>query len=211
LQRRVLIVSDDAEFTDALLQSWRRAGRTPEFEVATKAAAGDAQAASVAVLDGPEALLRLSAEVPLAIAVTVAEPLLETPGAGRRVVQIRRAKGWAEIAAGLALESVLREEAQQRAEDAEGRLKLSERFCALGRFIAGESHGLANALTSVLGHSELMLMEEGVPDAVRERLATIHASSMGIHGILQRLSVLDRELQMAERRAERSSLEKPAG
>lgn len=211
MQKKVLIVSDDAEFTEALWQSWQRAGRTPEFEVATRAKAGEAQGSSVAVLDGSEALLRLAAAVPLAIAITDEEPLPETPGAGRRVVRITRAKGWAEIAAALVLESVLREEAQQRAEDAEGRLQQSERFCALGRFIAGESHGLANALTSVLGHSELMMMEEGVPDEVRQRLATIHASSMGIHGILQRLSGLDRELQMAERRAERSLLEKPAG
>lgn len=211
MQKKVLIVSDDPEFVTALLQSWQRSGDTPEFEVAKIEGVGELPVSSVAVLDGPEALLRLSGEVSLAIVITGDAPLPEVADKVRRVLQIRRGAGWAEIAAALALESVRCKEALQRVEEVERRLRESERFVALGECFAGAQHGLANALTGVLGHSELVLMEKDVPDAVRERLETINAMSMTIFEILQRLSALDRELQMAERKAGRNGLQNSAG
>ena len=195
--KKILIVSDDPEFANALSWSWRRAGCVPEYDCVQVAEAGGSTNC-VAVLDGARALLRLSGGIPLAIAVTADEPLPEVAGATRRVVQVIRRAGWAEIAAALALESVLHEQATQRVKELESQLRESERLIALGKIISEAQHGLANALTGVLGHSELLLMEPGADDEVRRKVTIIHAMSMKIYEVLRQLSDTDREMQMAE-------------
>lgn len=207
----VLIVSDDAEFVDSIVQSWNRSSCLPEFVVSPNHDA-EFPGCTVAVLDGPDGRSPLASDVVLTIAVTGSEALPNVADAGRRLLQIRRSTGWADVVAVLASETVLRVDAQQRAAEAEQGLRESERFTALGRFIAEARHGLGNALTSVLGNSELVLLEteSGLRDEVRAQLETIHAMSLKIHETLQGLSSLDREMQMAERQAEREMLCKPA-
>lgn len=74
--------------------------------------------------------------------------------------------------------------------------------------IAETRHGLGNALTSVLGHSELLLLEPdtGLRDDARTQLQTIHAMSMKMLETLRRLSSLDMEMQAAEQQSDRSTL-----
>lgn len=165
------------------------------------------------VTDDPEALARLSGEVLLAIAITDDEPLVDVDGATRRMVQIRRGASWADHAAVLAHETMLRVEALRHIAEVEQRLRESERFAALGRFISEARHGLGNALTGLLGNSELLLldMDAGLRDEVRAQLETIHEMSLKIHETLQRLSSLDMEMQVAERQAQRETLRRPAG
>jgi signal transduction histidine kinase len=164
------------------------------------------------VVDGAEALSHLAGDVLLAIAVTGDEPLPTVGDRVGRLVQIRHNAGWADIAAALTYEIVLRAQAQRRVVEVENRLRESERFVALGRFIVEARHGLANALTGVLGNSELVLLEtkSGLRDEVRGQLETIHSMSLKIHETLQKLSSLDREMQMTERRAERKASLEPA-
>jgi signal transduction histidine kinase len=209
---RVLIVSEDAEFANALVQSWQRSSCTPEFAVSSVSASPEFPESTIAVIDGLETLTHWSSEVPLAIAVTRDEPLPQVATAVHRVIQIRRSTGWADIAAALASETVLRMGALQRVMNVEHQLRESERYAALGRFIAGERHGLGNALTCVLGNSELVLLEldSGLRDEARGQLETIHAMSLKIHETLQRLSSLDMEMQLAERQAQRENLRIPA-
>ena len=204
----VLIVSEDAEFANALVQSWQRSSCTPEFAVSSASAAPEFPESTVAVIDGLEMLAHWPGEVPLAIAVTRDEPLPQVATGVRRVVQIRRSTGWADVAAALASETVLRMGALQRVMNVEHQLRESERFAALGRFIAGVRHALGNALTCVLGNSELVLLEtgSGLRDEVRGQLETIHAMSLKIHETLQRLSSLDMEMQMTERQVRRENL-----
>jgi signal transduction histidine kinase len=209
-QARVLIVSDDAEFVKSLVQSWQRRSGAPEYAVSRSHGAAESAESSVVIMDGLEGLSHLSEKVLLAIAVTAEEP---KAGIVPRVVQIRRSAdpadtGWADIAAMLAFETVLRAGAVQRVGEVEHQLRESERFAALGHFISDARHGLGNALTSVLGNSELVLMDSDseLGGAVRGQLETIHAMSLKIHETLRRLSSLDSELQVAERQAEREAL-----
>lgn len=212
-QSGILVVSDDSEFVNSLVQSWNRLRNVPEFTVSGVQGSAKLAESAVAVTDGPEALARLSGDVLLAIAITGDEPLPDVGGAARRVVQIRRSAGWADHAAALAHETMLRVEALQHVVEVERRLRESERFAALGRFISESRHGLGNALTSVLGNSELLMMDLNTElrDEVRGQLETIHTMSLKIHETLQRLSSLDMEMQVAERQAERDTLRRPAG
>jgi signal transduction histidine kinase len=210
LRDKVLIVSGDPEFNAALLRSWQVAGSVPEYQVVEPGAPCECPASCVAVLDGAKLHSRFSAEIPMVITVTGGELVPVIVEAGRRIVQLRRDTGWAEIAAALALQCVLRQQALQRGDELEERLLKTERFSALGRFIAGHQHDMANALTGLMGHAELLMTEPGISHEVRQKMGTIHAMSLRLHDVLQKLSSLDRELRVAERQAMQKKLDEPS-
>lgn len=203
-QCRILIVSDEPEFVNSLMQSWRRLHYEPEFTVSNHGSVEFPDSA-VVVADGPAALASVTGQALLTIVITADQPspaiassqLSLHPSSQLRLVRIRHGEGWADLAAALAQEAMLRVKAVQQVLEAERRLGESEHFAAIGRFIAGERHGLANALTSVLGNSELVLLDSGseLRDAVRGQLETIHAMSLRMHETLQRLSLLDTEMR----------------
>jgi signal transduction histidine kinase len=80
----------------------------------------------------------------------------------------------------------------------------------LGKFIAGHQHDMANALTGLMGHAELLMTERDITQEVRQKMGTIHAMSLRIHDVLQKLSSLDRDLRVAERQAIQKKLDKPS-
>lgn len=195
-QCRILIVSDDPEFVNSLMQSWLRLHYEPEFAVSNHGHAEFPDGA-VVVADGQAALACLSGQALLAIVITTDQPAAGIASSHPRLVRIGRGEGWADIAAALAQEAMLRVKAVQQAVEAERRVGESERFAAIGRFIVDERHGLANALTSVMGNSELVLLDSGAElrAEVRGQLETIHAMSLRMHETLQRLSSLDIEMR----------------
>jgi signal transduction histidine kinase len=205
---RILIVSDRPEFVNSLMQSWQRLNYEPEFTVFHRGPVEFPESAVVVVADGAPALASVSGHAALAIVITVDQSSHGTGGSEvhsqldsrlhsqSRLVQIRHGEGWADLAAALAQEAILRAKAVQQVVEAERRLGESEHFAAIGRFITGERHGLANALTSVMGNSELVLMDAAeLRDEVRGQLETIHAMSLRMHETLQRLSSLDTEMR----------------
>jgi signal transduction histidine kinase len=210
VRNRVLIVSDDPEFVDSLLRSWQGSQCAPEFAVSKKRGSGELPEGAIAVIDCADGLCQLAGEGSLVIAISGDEPLPAVGGNLRRVVQIPRRAGWADIAAALANEGMLHVEAQQRVAELEQQLLSPERFAALGRLFAKERHGLGNALTSVLGNSELLLMEPGLRDAVRGQIKMIYQMSTKMFESLQRMTSLDMEMQMAERRARRETPRTPS-
>jgi len=172
-------------------------------------AAGEQVSGAVVVTDDLARLAHLGPGLALAIAITAdpATPALNSPetNAGTRTVWLQRAGGWADIAVALVRETVLRLESQAQAGEAKQRLREAERFAALGRFIVEARHELGNALTGVLGHTELLLLEsdKDMNGDTRVQVETIHAMSLKIHETFHRLTSLDVELKLAERQSER--------
>ena len=210
---------------NSLAQSWEQSGYSREFTVfhpnapttgaqgipgvGSKDAGEQASGAAVplvVLIDGADRLAHLPAGVVLAILVTGgAAPNLPEANPGTRVVRMERGAGWADATAALAHETALRIESQAQVAEAKQKLREAERYAALGRFIAEARHGLGNALTGVLGHSELLLLETGteLEAETRAQVETIRAMSLKIHETFHRLSSLDIELRLAERQAER--------
>jgi signal transduction histidine kinase len=63
-------------------------------------------------------------------------------------------------------------------------------------------HTLNNALTSVLGNSELLLLEpEALPVAELSQIETIRNMALRMHEILQRFSSIEKELNAVEQQA----------
>ncbi len=58
-------------------------------------------------------------------------------------------------------------------------------------------HSLNNALTSILGNSELLLLEPGALSAEhRDQVTTLHSMSLRIHEIVQRFTSLEMEMKL---------------
>ena len=93
------------------------------------------------------------------------------------------------------------------------RLRAAETSCAtldrqatLGRYMLEMRHNLNNALTSVLGNSDLLLLEPGSLSAqTRAQIETIRNMTLRIHEIMQRFSSLEKEMNVVAQQAERDS------
>jgi len=116
------------------------------------------------------------------------------------VMVVRQNDGWVDGVVTLGAEALRRHYAQQRAKHAESSNAASQREATLGRYMIEMRHSCNNALTSILGNSELLLMEPGAISAdVREQIETIHSMSLRLHEILQRFSSIETEMQVAQK------------
>jgi len=102
---------------------------------------------------------------------------------------------WLETLVLAAAEAVYRSRAESRARSAELACSTLERQAMLGRYMLEMRHNLNNALTSVLGNSDLLLLEPGSFSAqTRAQIETIRNMTLRIHEIMLRFSSLEKEL-----------------
>jgi signal transduction histidine kinase len=103
----------------------------------------------------------------------------------------------------LSQEILRHRETLARAHRAEDAGKTLERQAALGRYMLDVRHTLNNALTSVMGNSELLLLEpESFSPSVHSQIETIRNMAVRMHEILQRFSSIEKELNAVEQQAE---------
>jgi signal transduction histidine kinase len=210
-QHTVLIVSDEAEFARRISARWQSERRVPAFTVSgSDLGRGlDAGAFDLTILSPlrREALRpALRALEPGTDAVIVVTDEAQTMSAVRRefpsVLAVTGNEGWPDTVVLLAIEVLRRAEAVDRAERAEqfsARLKCN---ATLGQYVIEMRHTLNNALTSVLGNAELLLLEPGAFTAgLRSQIDTIRNMALRMHEILQRFSSLEKELTFAEEQA----------
>jgi signal transduction histidine kinase len=83
-----------------------------------------------------------------------------------------------------------------------------EHQALLGRYIIEMRHNLNNALTSILGNAELILLEpQSLSSNLKQQVETIHNMGMRVNEILRRFSSLQKEMQLVEKQR-RSKKEK---
>ena len=112
-------------------------------------------------------------------------------------------EGWQDALVLVSAEILRHSETLVRAQRAEQSVKTLERQAALGRYMLDVRHTLNNALTSVLGNSELLLLEpESLPVPERAQIETIRNMALRMHEILQRFSSIEKELNAVEQQAE---------
>jgi signal transduction histidine kinase len=210
-QSTVLIISDDPEFSGAITGRWQSERNTPAFTlmkgdlcqdmdpdtfavaIVGAVRAGGLAAALRALEPAGQPVLLVSEDSRTARAVREAHP---------RIMVLRQHEGWLDSLVLIVTESLRRSEMM-------GRLKRAERAGAhlqhqatLGTYMLEMRHGLNNALTSVLGNSELLLLDPGqLSAAARAQIETIRNMSLRMHEVLQRFSSLEKELKVVERQA----------
>jgi signal transduction histidine kinase len=211
-QPTVLVVSADAEFARAILARWQTERSVPAFAVVnSRVWNGAATAAFDLALAGPLS----DAQDPVLSALEQAgKPVICLCGSAAvaralrdrmpRVLPLALQEGWLDTLLLLAGECLRRVDAVKRAQQAEQAAALNQRQATLGRYMLDMRHSLNNALTSVLGNSELLLLEPGAFSApVREQIEIIRNMGLRMHEIIQRFSSLESELRVAEERGSR--------
>jgi len=207
-QANVLIISDDPAFSRAVTSRWRGEAIVPAFTllgsnphwavdgVFDLAIVGDIPTMSLASLlrsfaaDSKPVVLVIDSNAAFA---TIKQ---EMPGA----VVLQRAEGWSDALVSVCIEILRRIEAERRMNEAETMRSTLEREAALGRYMLEMRHSLNNALTSVLGNSELLLLEPGdLPPTMISQLGTIRNMALRIHETVQRFSSLEKEMTFVER------------
>ena len=211
-QENVLIVADDLDFAHRVMGRWQSERNVPAFTLIGSeswnsapitdfdlAIAGPLDKSRVAmVLDDLNAL-----PAPVVAITEEGSRLPALRGQYPRMLWLCRYDGWAELLVLLCREALRRSEAQSRARRAEAETTESRRHATLGRYMLEMRHSLSNALTSVLGHSELLLLEPGALSApLRDQVDTIHHMALRINEVLQRFSSLDAELKFAEKKSQ---------
>jgi len=208
-QSSVLIVTDDAEFSRNVVARWQMERHVPSFtlmssELMNGSFAGRFGLAIIGPVGGGrlQTVLRgaTSSDAPVIVLATDADSASHGAENDARLLIVRANDGWVEGLVILGTEALRCHDAQQRAARAESANAESQREATLGRYMIEMRHSCNNALTSILGNSELLLMEPGTFSAdVREQLETIHSMSLRLHEILQRFSSIESEMQVAEK------------
>jgi signal transduction histidine kinase len=106
---------------------------------------------------------------------------------------------WAQTLLLVAGESLRRAEALRLAKQAERNASKNEQYATLGRYMMDMKHSVNNALTSMLGNAELLLLEPGqLSSQSLAQIKTIHSMALRINEIMQRFSSLSSEMREAE-------------
>jgi len=123
-----------------------------------------------------------------------------------RVSILRESEHWLETIVLAAAEAVHRSRAEGRARAAETLCSSLERQATLGRYMLEMRHSMNDALTSVLGNSDLLLLEPGSFSAqTRAQVETIRNMALRIHEMMQRFSSLEKEMNVVAKQAVRDS------
>jgi signal transduction histidine kinase len=116
---------------------------------------------------------------------------------------LKQQEGWLDALVLVSSETLRLAEATARARSAEEAGKTLQAQAMLGRYMLDERHTLNNSLTSVLGNSELLLLDPGsLSPSARSQVETIRNMAVRIHEILQRFSSIEKELNAVEKQAE---------
>jgi signal transduction histidine kinase len=195
----VLIISDNADFAGAITSRWETERNSPTFLLGdTGLRLGSFELAIVGTTNPSVFDLVQSFSRPVIHVSRVNGQVSKLS----RVIHVPEMDGWPNLVIALAKQILEREKlASDLAQLSEARSQL-EREASLGRYMLEMRHSLNNALTSILGNSELMLMDDqSFPPSLRLQLETIRNMGMRMNEILQRFSSLQKEMQLVEQQS----------
>jgi signal transduction histidine kinase len=212
-QSSVLIVSDDTEFARTVAARWQAERRGPEITLTTS----DVWQSSAAegynlVIVGPvrdnkiSAILSAFNKIPAAATIYVSTETKDAPQLAAEhshVLIIPREDGWIGTLILVAGEALRRAAATARAQRAERVAVESQRNAALGRYMLDMRPSVNNALTSVLGNADLLLLDsESIHPDAREQIRTIHTMALRLNEIMQRFSSVAAEMRAGEKESQ---------
>lgn len=211
----VLIISDDVDFSRRVTARWQMERHVPTFtmlsgelwprfavDVFDVAIVGELRRDLLSVVLEP--LHSTSQPVFCVCHDTATAQLVRERWP--RISILRPSEHWLETLVLAASEAVHRARAETRARAAELSCAALQRHATLGRYMLEMRHNLNNALTSVLGNSDLLLLEPGSLSAqTRAQMETIRNMTLRIHEIMQRFSSLEKEMNVVAQQAEQDS------
>ena len=128
-----------------------------------------------------------------------------------RLVHVPLREDWTQTLLLVAGESLRRTEALRLARQAESKAARNEQYATLGRYMTDMKHSVNNALTSMIGNAELLLLEPGqLSKQSLAQIKTIHSMALRMNEIMQRFSSLASEMREAENASQAETEEAPA-
>ena len=210
-QPTVLIISDEPEFSRAVMDRWQAEPEAPAFTLMSGDLCRDLDGAGfdLAVVGpvGPRVASLLQVLDPAGKPVLLVWKEKQAAEEARQnqpgIRVLRQQEGWMDALVLVSAEILRLGDATARARRAEDAGNTLQGQAALGRYMLDERHTLNNSLTSVLGNSELLLLEPGSLSAsARSQIETIRNMAVRIHEVLQRFSSIEKELNAVEKQAE---------
>jgi len=204
----VVILTDDTEFARLLTACWQAERQAPNITVLNTDSWQEQNApAHDLVVVGPVGDAKITSvlrSLEPATAVILCIPA-DSQGFGQlrakypRLLHIPLREDWAHTLLLVAGESLRRAKALQIARQAERNAAKNENHATLGRHRLEMKHSVNNALTSVLGNAELLLLEPGqLSSQSLGQIKTMHSMALRINEVMQRFSSLASEMQEAE-------------
>jgi hypothetical protein len=211
---QILIVSDDPEFVRSLTSGWRMERNSPAItavstSVSVQASSSGHEMIVVGPLRGGALLPKAPAVHPDSVVCAIGdeESLKIVSAVHPNWLLLPECPGWTKILFSLTGEVMRRMAAEARVREAELTNLSQRRFGVLGKSLLDARPGMVNALTSLLGNADLVLLsEDPLPDHCREHVRTIHTMALRLNEIVQRLSSVENEMELSERK---SHLETP--
>jgi signal transduction histidine kinase len=207
-QPNVLVLTDDSDFAKGLLARWQRERVIPSFTVSGNEAlnGAEAPACDLAIVGriGQVRLIpvlkALDSSARPAICLCESSQVESLRSSLPRTTFLAESPYWSDMLTTVGVEVLRRIEAQSRARKSEQVVSKIEHEAALGRYMLESRHALNNALTSILGNAELLLLEPAkFPSEVHDQLETIHTMSLRIHEMFYRFSSMENERRFAEK------------
>ena len=217
----VVILTDENEFARLLTACWQSERQVPAITVLSSELwkRQPLPSCDLVVLGplrdlNPAEILRSLDSVAAVLLCTHGDPreLADLRARYPRLVHIPLREEWAQTLLLVAGESLRRTEAQRAAQQSQRTAAENAHHATLGRYMLEMRHSLNNALTSVLGNAELLLLEPGQLSAQSlDQLKTMHSMALRINEIMQRFSSLASEIREAEKASQTETEEAAAG
>jgi signal transduction histidine kinase len=203
-----LILTDDGEFARMLTACWQMERKLPALSVVTSELwkSGESVAPDLIVigpLRGGRLADVLGKMLPSAAVILCAPCDANELGFVRkrypRLLHVPLREDWTQVVMLVAGESLRRTEALRQAKKADERAARNANDAVLGRYMIDMKHSMNNAMTSLLGNAELLLLEPGELSAQSlAQIKTIHTMALRINEVMQRFSSLASEMREVE-------------
>lgn len=210
----VVIVSDVPEFSAVATRRWLAERSVPSFVLAdSNSLAGISEGGfDLAVIGG------VSAEAftyVLDALKATGKPLIHVSKlngyAPHGPITVPEAPGWPDLLITIAAQILERQRTNDELAKTLETLAKIEQQAALGRYMLEARHNLNNALTSILGNSDLILLDAvSLPTPQRSQVETIRNMAMRLNEIMQRFSSLQKEMQLMEQQGKKKPAKKSA-
>lgn len=204
----VLIVSDDTEFARTVASRWQSELHVPAITIVTSdvwrptSLSGYDLAIIGPTREGKRAPILAAAcarSGSASVCVTDERDIPQLHAQYPHLLLVPMQDGWAGALILVSVEALRRVDAVVRAQDSERQALASERHATLGRYMLEMRPNVNNALTSVLGNADLLLLgSDRVPVECRDQIQAIHTMALRLSEIMQRFSSLAVEMRLGE-------------
>lgn len=200
----VAIISEEPEFSTAATRRWLKEPHVPSFILLETSSCSRLRGGGfdLAVIGGisPESISRV-----LEIIEPARKPVIHVSrsnGHSRpasNMVSLPEIQQWPDLLVTLGTQVLERARASAELTTLMESSAHIEQQATLGRYMLEVRHNLNNALTSILGNSDLILFDQAqLSPTTREQVETIRNMGMRMNEILQRFSSLQKEMELIE-------------